>query len=206
VNENRVEGFVAWCKRNPVVSAAIVIGIVVIALAKFTDSTRMLIGLFQDPKAKTSQKTEAERRIVTEVSHRITRALARLEEDEADLKKGADYRAWAIYHNAVSHLNNSFDPTMYPSPVENVSIYPEYSHQQFLLLLGELKIHAGPAEQTELNRAIGGYNLLTALSTALTEPPSDEERARQALMAVSNATKTIKNDLMGDYLKSALFQ
>jgi hypothetical protein len=198
----RVERLMRRIKNNPLVAAVVVLGIVVIGIAKFTDALDKIYNFFSG-SSKTEARAGTERRLMIEMSHRASEALKQLEQDQTYLRRGAQYQSSAIYYNVVCHLDNSCPPQGGVS--SNYSVFSEYHTSTFHSLIENLMEIEGPATQAQLKRAWGAFDELDNLSRKTDEQPSDTAQARQrSLEAVGNATEIIKNKVIGDYLKSPI--
>ena len=144
----------------------------------------------QSKRSEANQNVEIERRIATEISHRINEALEGLRHDEVDIKNEVLYPPGDYYWKAVKYLDNSFlsdknDP-------QDFSFYREYRETKFLPLVDELMHHEKHATQVRLRQAVDGYNRLDALSSRDQLPPikplPPEAPAEQSRRAVATAS------------------
>ena len=117
---------------------------------------------YQNRHGEQIRKAEIERRLDTEISNRISQALAGLRVDRLRIEQGASYSPRSIYINVVSYLNNSFINNAFP---QDFSVYTEYQRRNFRSLVFELSTLVDSSARPELVEALAGYEKFADLGS-----------------------------------------
>ncbi len=147
----------------------------------------------QSSRAEETRKAEIERRLDTEISNRISLALAGLRADKAKIEHGESYEPESIYMNTQSYLDNFFftDPTNR----RDFSVIPEYQRRTFRSLIFELSSVVDSSMRPELADALANYERLLDLGSMGESKGKMTTNNRVSLEAVDNAIDLVDRRL-----------
>src|SRR5579862_4598115 len=130
---------------------------------------------YQSNREEQTRKAELERRLDTEISSRISSALAGLRLDKVRIEQGERYQPEWIYSTAQSYLDNFFITD--PSSRRDFSVYPDYRNRTFRSLVLELRAVADSSARQELTTVLAAYEQLLDLGSAESTPGKTAEKA-----------------------------
>jgi hypothetical protein len=148
---------------------------------------------YQSSRGEQIRKAELEGRLDTEISNRISLALAGLRTDQKSIEHGKSYPANLIYRNTQSYLDNFFITD--PSNRRDFSIYPEYRQRTFRSLIFELRTVVDSSMRPELTDVLAGYEQLLDLGSLEDTKGGKTTRHQESLKAVKNAVHLLDRQL-----------